>query len=116
MTHSRSLYRLSYRGTRGLIAEGRWGRKQMCGARGGGAVERGDRAVEDVIAALELVGALDGEEIRGLLDDADRVGGAAGVGAERARVGLGEREADRAEPRLVLHGEERVGELLRVLS
>ena len=38
------------------------------------------------------------------------------VRTQRARIALGEREADGAEPRLVLHGDERLGERLRVLA
>ena len=57
---------------------------------GADAVERRDRAVEDVVAAVELVRALDREEIGRLLDDADRLVAPLRVGTDAARVALGE--------------------------
>ena len=80
------------------------------------AVERRERAVQHVIAAAKLAHALDREEIGRLLDDADHLGAAPRVGAQRTRITLREREAHRAEPRLVLHREQRLGQRLGVLA
>jgi hypothetical protein len=66
-----------------------------------------------VITAAKAARALDRDEIGGLLDDADHVGGALAVGADRARVGLGEAVAGLTEPRLLLQRLERVGETVR---
>ena len=60
--------------------------------------------------------ALDRQQVGGLFDHADHLPAAARVGAERARVALGEREADRAQADLVLDREERVGQALRVVA
>ena len=68
-----------------------------------------------VVASPEPVSALDGQQIGRLLHHADRLGAPPRIGTDRARVALGEREAERAETRLVLHGDERVGEGLGVL-
>ena len=53
---------------------------------GADAVDRADRAAEHVVAAAELAGALDGDDVLGLLDDADR---RARRGAGRGRSGTG---------------------------
>ena len=66
------------------------------------AVDRTDRAAEHVVAPAELAGALDRDDVLGLLDDADDVGVAARVAADAALLGLGDVAADRAEPDLVL--------------
>src|SRR5262249_61100890 len=47
-------------------------------------VDRRDRAVEDVVEALELAGPLEGEDVERLLDDAEAAGVAARVAADRA--------------------------------
>ena len=62
------------------------------------AVERRDRAAEHVVAAPELAGALDRDDVLGLLDDADQGGVAARVAADPALLGLGDVAADLAEP------------------
>ena len=66
------------------------------------ALDRGDRAAEHVVAAAELPGALDRDDVLGLLDDADDRQVAARVTADPALLLLGDVAADRAEPDLVL--------------
>ena len=63
-----------------------------------------------MIAAAVDAGALDGDDVERLFDDADGVGGAVGVGADGAGVGVGDVLADAAELGAVLDLEERVGE------
>ena len=52
------------------------------------AVDRADRALEHVVATVELVGPLDGDEVAGLLHHADHRRVAAVVGADAAQLGL----------------------------
>ena len=63
------------------------------------AVDRRQRAAEHVVAAAELVRALDGDDVAGLLDDADRRRVAALVRADPAARAFGEVEADLAQRR-----------------
>ena len=65
-------------------------------------LDRADRAAEDVVAAAELPGALDRDDVLGLLDDAQHGQVAARVEADPALLGLGDVAADVAEPDLVL--------------
>ena len=73
---------------------GRAGEPQVLGL---DAVDRRERAAEHVVAAAELVRALDRDHVLRLLDDADRRRVAALVEADRAARALGEVEADLAE-------------------
>ena len=61
-----------------------------------------DRPAEHVVAAAELPGPLDRDDVLGLLDDADHREVAAWVPADPALLLLGDVAADRAEPDLVL--------------
>ena len=81
---------------------------------GADAVDRADRAAEHVVAAAELAGALDRDDVLGLLDDADRVHVAPRVEADAAPLGLGDVEADLAEPHAGLDLGQRVREALDV--
>ena len=74
------------------------------------AVDRRQRPTEDVVAAPELVRALDRDHIRGLLDDTDQLGVAALVGADPAARSVGEVEADLAQADPLLDLADRVGE------
>src|SRR4029453_2750461 len=69
---------------------------------GADAVDRADRAAEDVVPAAELPGALDGDDVLGLLDHAQDVVDAARVAADAALLGLAAVLAGPAErgPRL----------------
>src|SRR3954470_5440900 len=78
-------------------------------------VERRKRTVEHMVATVELARALHGEEIGYRLDHADDLVVAPRVAADAARILRGEIAADRAEPHLALEGEERLGEIARVL-
>ena len=79
------------------------------------AVDRRQRAAEHVVAAAELVGALERDHVARLLDDAEHVGVAAVVLADPAeRLGR-EVEADLALPDLLLDLADRVGERERLL-
>ena len=53
---------------------------------GADAVDRADGAAEHVVAPAELAGALDGDDVLGLLDDADDRRVAARVAADAAHV------------------------------
>src|SRR5690606_28654596 len=77
-------------------------------------VDRVDGAAEHVVLPAELAGALDGDDVLGLLDDAQDVVAAARVGADPAALPLGDFAADLAEPDLALHLGERVGQALHV--
>ncbi len=77
--------------------------------------DRGDGAVQDVVAALELPGALEGNHVQRLLDDADCLV-TRWVGADCARIALGDVEAVRAEPDALLDIEDRLGERSRFLA
>src|SRR5437764_1351580 len=61
-------------------------------------VDRRQRAAENVVAAAVLVRALDRDHIPGLLDHADQPGVAALVLADAAARGVGQVEADLAQP------------------
>src|SRR4029450_12256314 len=74
------------------------------------AVERRERPAQHVVDAPVLVGALDREQVRGLLDDADDRTVAPGVGADRAELFLGEVPALPAEADALLHLADCVGE------
>ncbi len=73
------------------------------------ALGRGDGAVKDVIDALIGVGVLKGEDVLGLLDNADARVVALGVGTDRAWVGVGDIAADRTERDLLLESQYGVG-------
>src|SRR5215213_2333364 len=79
------------------------------------AVDRRQRPAEHVVEAAELVRPLDGDDVGGLLDDADHRPVAAVVLADRAARAFGEVEADLAEADLLLHLADRVGERQRVV-
>jgi len=66
------------------------------------AVDRRQRAAEDVVAPAVLVRALDRDDVAGLLDDADQAAVAALVLADAAARLVGEVEADLAEPDALL--------------
>jgi len=74
------------------------------------ALDRADRAAEHVIAAAELAGLLDREDVLRLLDHAQHGLVAPGVAADPALVSLGDVEADPAEPHLVLDLEQDLGQ------
>ena len=57
------------------------------------ALERAHRAEQHVVAAVELAGALDGDDVARLLDHAHDVAVAAVVAAERAQLLVGDVEA-----------------------
>src|SRR5438105_5633424 len=83
---------------------------------GSDAVERRERAVQHVVAAAELPGALDGEQIGHRLDYADHPPVALGVAAEGTRI-LGRQVATgRAETDLLPQRKQRLGELAGVLG
>ena len=75
-----------------------------------------DGATEHVVPAAEGTGPLNGHNVLGLLDHAQRGLVAARVAADRARVLLGDVEADRAELHPLLDRTDRVGEALHVLG
>ena len=79
------------------------------------AVDRRQRAAEHVVAAAELVRALDRDHVAGLLDDADQLGVAPLVLADPAARPVGEVEADLAQADPLLDLADRVGERERVL-
>ena len=62
------------------------------------AVERRERAAEDVVEAAVLVRPLEREHVDGLLDDADHRAVAPRVGADAAELLLGEVAALAARP------------------
>src|SRR5918995_1224255 len=72
------------------------------------AVDGADGPAEHVVAPPELPGALDGDDVLGLLDDTDRVKVAARIQAHPAAVGLRHVEAHLAEAHLELDLGERV--------
>jgi hypothetical protein len=74
------------------------------------AVDRREGAAQHVVEPAELVGALDGNDVAGLLDDADDRAVAPLVLADAAARALGEVEAHLAEADLLLHLADRVGE------
>ena len=74
------------------------------------AVDRRERAAEHVVAAAELVHALERDHVGGLLDDADHAGVAPLVLADPAARALGEVEADLAQADALLDLADRVGE------
>ena len=71
------------------------------------AVHRRDGAVEDVVAALERAGALDGQDVERLLDDAQPRLVARRVGADRAQRAGRDVEARLAVDDLVAHRDQR---------
>src|SRR5699024_7044194 len=79
-------------------------------------VHRADRAAEHVVAAPELAGALDGDDVLGLLDDADGGLVPPGVGADPALHALRDVAAGLAEGDLVLDLAEGLHEALDVLG
>ena len=81
---------------------------------GADAVDRADRAVEHVVAAAELAGALDGEHVQRLLDDAQPAVVAARVAADRAQRRVADVEAAVAEHDLVADGDQRPRERARL--
>ena len=83
-------------------------------ALGADAVDRRDRAVEDVVEALELGRPLEREHVERLLDDAQPALVAARVAADRAQRLVADVEAALAEDDLVAHGDERRGERPRL--
>ncbi len=60
---------------------------------GSDSLERAHRPEQHVVAAVELAGALDGDDVARLLDDAHDPWVAPVVGAERAELGVGDVEA-----------------------
>ena len=68
--------------------------------------------MQHVVATAEGAGALDGEHVERLLDDADTGGVAAGVVAEAAGVALGQVLADGAEVDALLDVEQGLGEVV----
>ena len=80
------------------------------------AVERTQRATEDVVAALEPR-ALDGDDVAGILDHADDLGIAPVVAADGALLArLRHVEADRAERRALLDGDDGFGQTAGVVG
>ena len=79
------------------------------------AVDRRERAAEHVVAAVELVRALDRDHVARLLHDADRRAVAALVLADAAARPHREVEADLALPDRLLHLADGVGERQRLL-
>src|SRR5438034_4295820 len=77
--------------------------------RGLDAVERRERTAEHVVDATELVRALDGEEVGGLLNDADDGAIAPGIGADGAELLLRQGPALAAEADALLDLADRVG-------
>jgi len=69
-----------------------------------------------VVAAAELVRALDRDDVARVLDDADERAVPARVGADLAARALGQVEADFAETDAFLDLADRVGERERVLG
>src|SRR3954447_7526940 len=80
------------------------------------AVDRRQRAAEDVVAPAVLVGALDGDDIAGLLDDADEARVAALVLADAAARLVGQVEAHLAQADALLDLADRVGQRVGVLG
>ena len=80
------------------------------------AVDRAERAAEHVVEAVVGVGALERDDVDGLLDDADRRVVAPRVEADRARLLLGQVPALAAEADALLHLRERRGERERLLG
>ena len=78
------------------------------------ALDRADRALQHVVAAVELLGLLHRDDVAGLLDHAQDRGVAPVVGAEPARGALGDVEAPLAERHAVLGLGDGVGEPERV--
>ena len=74
------------------------------------AVDRRDRAMEDVVEALELGRPLEREDVERLLDHAQLEHVARLVAADRAERRVADVEAALAEHDLVAHGDERRGE------
>jgi hypothetical protein len=74
------------------------------------AVERRERAAEDVVEPAELAGALDGQEVDRLLDDTDHGVVPAGVATDRADVLLRQVAALHAEADTLLDVFDRGGE------
>src|SRR2546425_1915296 len=95
-----------------LQAQQQFAHLQIVGA---DAVQRRERAKQDVVAPLELAGALHGEQIIRLLHDAEHAGVARGVGTDTARVLVGDVEADRAVDDALLDGGERARQLAHLL-
>ena len=79
------------------------------------AVDRRQRAAEDVVEAAVLGRSLDREQVDGLLDDADDRAVAARVEADRAHLVLGEVAALAAEAHALLHVLDRLGERERLV-
>ena len=77
-------------------------------------VDRRDRAVEDVVEALELAGPLEGEDVERLLDDAQPGRVAARVAADRAERLVADVEAALAEDDLVADVDEGRGQRPRL--
>src|SRR3954471_4450992 len=80
------------------------------------AVDRRERPAEHVVAAAELVRALDRDHVAGLLDHADHGAVAPLVQADRAAGALGEVEADLAQRDLLLDVLDRLGQRERVVG
>ena len=69
-----------------------------------------------MVAALVLAGALHGQQIVRLLDDAEQRRVARGVGADAAGVLVGDVEAGRAGDDALLEGDERLGQLAHLVG
>src|SRR3989304_991045 len=83
------------------------GNLQLVGA---DAVERRDGAVQDMILAAKLTGALERDDVAGVLDDAKDAVASRRVRAGRTRVDVGDRETDRAIAHLVFHVQDGLGQ------
>src|ERR1700686_4431473 len=75
-------------------------------------VHRRDETAQDVIASPIRGSPLEGKDVLRFGDDAQERRVAPLVGADRARVVFGKREAARAEPHAVFHRQDRFGERL----
>ena len=91
-------------------------REQLLDAQllGSDALDRRDRALQHVVAALELTGALDRDDVARLLDDAHDVRVAPVVAAERAQLAFGDVEAPPAPRDAILRVDDRGREPLGV--
>ena len=84
---------------------------------GADALDGRDGAVEDVVAALELAGTLDGQDVERLFDDAQHAG-LSGRGRRRPgrdRLGVGDVVAVGAEAGVFLESARAAGQVTRLL-
>ena len=99
-----------------LVALGAQARQEVREAEvfGAEAAQGRERPVQDVVEAVVAARLLDGDEVVGLLDDADHRAVAPGRGAEAAGLNVGQVVADRAGDDLALDLFERRDEALHV--